>query len=156
MNSLEVVGEEQVHGGKPYSIVFDDGPIRKGPQASSQDEIKGDRIEGNIGQGTDDYEFGGTLIEANLPSHASLYVDGQQVDPSALTGADLGGYEPPGSQYQQDNDSPPEPSVPTQDATQPTTTQRPQTTTVGGSGPDTLAWVVALGAIGVAVYMSKQ
>ncbi|MHC3379406.1 hypothetical protein [Haloarcula sp. H-GB5] len=140
MNTLKVTGSDS-GAGAHYTIQVD-GQVQKTSDVGDADQVNGGTINGKIGGGSDTYQFTGTVVSADLPSIATLYVNGEQIDPSAIGGGGSGSYSPPTQ-------------TPTQQP-QPTTTQRPQTTTVGGSGPDTLAWVVALGAIGVAVYMSQQ
>lgn len=145
MNTLKVTGSES--GAGAYYTIQVDGQVSKTSDVGDADRVNGGTINGKIGGGSDTYEFTGTVVSADLPSIATMYVNGEQVDPSAVGGGGSGSYTPPAQQS-------------TQQPTQPTTQQPAQppaqTTTIGGSGPDTLAWVVALGAIGAAVYMSQQ
>ncbi|WP_336359050.1 hypothetical protein [Haloarcula sp. CGMCC 1.6347] len=142
MKSITVKGTGQLFGGRPYSVVVDGSIVT--PPPSDQDEVKGSRVEGEIGQGSDTFEIQGRVTRADLPSHAELYVDGQQVDPDNLGGADLGDYNPPGPDPGTDNNGDPGESMDTSLPTLPTVTTRSARS--GGDGGGLLAILLAAAA----------
>jgi len=147
--------------GRGYTVTVD-GQAWPQSDAGGDDGVRGDgNIYGDIGSGTDSFTYSGTVVDADLPPNSALYIDGEQVDPAALGGS--GSYtspvpEPPETEEQSEEPTATPPTEEQPAATEETeTTNRPaQTTTIGGSAPDTLAWVVALVAIGAAVYMSQS
>jgi hypothetical protein len=66
-----------------------DGDLTKGPEADGADTVDGSTATGWVGPdtGVDDYEFTGDFTSFSLDGPATVYVDGQEVDPGTLGGS---------------------------------------------------------------------
>lgn len=145
-------GPPYVAGGDDYRITVD-GDVVKASGATDQDSVVGGQISGQIGDGTDSYEFRGTVISASIPSHSDLYVDGEKVAPSELpirSGSTSGGSS--GSSGSSSS-SAPTASTPTAPTGSPST-PAPATAGIGGGNTALLAGAAALALL--AVYMVQS
>jgi len=167
-------GPPYIAGGDNYTIKVD-GEVSKSTGTAAQDEVSGGNIHGKIGDGMDSYEFTGSVVSADIPAHSDLIINDRVVTSSDLpirddgtspdeiapsedseywsggdtpgTGPDEPGYTDVVTDSTTDSGS---------DSGSTSTGQPAQTTTIGGSAPDTVAWVVALAAVVAAVYYSQR
>ncbi|MGB9953699.1 hypothetical protein ACOZ4F_15035 [Haloarcula marismortui] len=151
MGTIRIEGDDDYdRKGAPYSVSIN-GLASRTLSVNPGDRIEEDGLYGSIGGGFDKYRFTGQVVGATLPDHATLFVDGEQVDPADLASPSAS----PTTQQQPQEATTPTDATPS--GTGSTSAQElAQTTTIGGSAPDAIAWLVALGAIVAAVYKSKQ
>lgn len=84
--------------------------LEKGPEADDADTVEGTTASGVCG-GTDDYYFGGEITAFDMTGDGTVYVNGEQVDPSTL-GSDSGGSSDGGDSTDDGGDSTDSTSLP--------------------------------------------
>ncbi|NLV14427.1 hypothetical protein [Haloarcula argentinensis] len=166
MGTIRISGENTgISDNYDYEIGID-GTAENATDGIS-DYFEDGKIIGSIGPGEDKFEFEGTITSADIPWFARIYVNGQRRSEAGMIGMDGTHW----SEEQQNQPAEPtapteteqtetettEPTVPTEQSDQTEQTDNgTETMTTGGSDPDPLAWVVALAAVGAAVYYSQS
>ncbi|KAA9399683.1 hypothetical protein [Haloarcula sp. CBA1129] len=144
-----------------YRITVD-GDAQEGSDTGGGDDVSDSGvITGGVGAGADTYSYTGTVVSASIPSHATLYVDGQPVGPGDLPmgGGAGSSYTPPGGSGSSSGGSTPTQTpttpAPTTDSTPAQTPMTPAPATAGLGGNTTLLAGAAALAL-VAVYMIQS
>ena len=151
MGTIRIEGGPEGDG-EGYTVTVD-GWAEGTPDTGGDDGVRGNgEIYGDIGSGVDTYSYSGTVVSADLPDHATLYVDGQAVNPAAIGGGGSS-YTPPGGSGGQQSTQP-DTSTPTAPTT--TTPAGSTTATAGLGGGDTTLLAGAAALALLAVYMVQS